>query len=393
MGLLALDTRGASAWVAGMGWPFAISGSTAQDLASSLVTLHAAFSTLYFSITLLVLTLAASNLGVRLIDRWIGDATIRFTLGLLLSLLSASLILLFSIDSDAPSDRVPRLTTTVLIVATIGALAWMTNALHHLGRMVHIDTSIARLGREAAEFPSGKFHLGPPVVDIETAMPIVARETGYIDEIELEALICEACERGAFVRLNHARGTFVMRGEPIGMVAGTASADWVLRHIAFAQYRNDTRGREFECNLLVEIATRALSPGINDPYSALACCDRLASILAAGAEEDQRARWLTDAHGTPRLELPCERLTQLMDTPLKSLRQAAAPYPSVTIHMIELIGRLPGPARMDDALRHFLLGHVEAMAEHGSIRADLDRDRADIAVALAKAVSHLSQDR
>jgi uncharacterized membrane protein len=387
--LLVLDARGASAWVASFGWPFAMSGSTAQDLASSLVTVHAAFSTLYFSITLLVLTLAASNLGVRLIDRWIGDPVIRFTLGLLLSLLAAALILHFSINSADPPDRVPRLTTTILVVGTIAALAWMTNALHHLGRMVHIDTSIARLGQDAAESLGGTFYLGPPIVDMETGVAIISRETGYIDEIALDAMLCEACERGAFVRLDHARGDFVMKGEPVGLVVGAASGDWVVRHITFAPYRNDTRGPEFECNLLVEIAARALSPGINDPYSALACCDRLAGVLAAAVEEQQRARWLTDAQGMPRLEMPRERITQFMDRPLKSLRHSVASYPSVTVHMIDLIARLPQPARMDADLRLFLLENVEALAEHGCIRADLERDRTDIAAALAKARSHL----
>ena len=57
--LLALDARGASRWVGDLGWPFSMSGKTALELASALVTLHSAFSTLYFSITLLVLTLAA----------------------------------------------------------------------------------------------------------------------------------------------------------------------------------------------------------------------------------------------------------------------------------------------------------------------------------------------
>ena len=391
--LLALDARGASAWMAGIGWPFAIPGGTAQDLASGLVTLHAAFSTLYFSITLLVLTLAAGNLGVRLIDRWIGDATIRFTLGLLLSLLAASVILLLTADSSAPSDRVPRLTTTVLVAATILSLAWMTNALHHLGRTVHIDTSIAQLGRDAADSLSGIRHLGPPAVDMEAGVTILACEIGYVDEIHCAKMLGEACERGAFIRLTHGTGDYMMKGEPIGMLCGGDNADWVPRHITCTEYRNDTRGPEFECNLLVEIAARALSPGINDLYSALACCDRLASVLSAAVEGHGRPQWLADRDGTPRLELPRERVTQFADGPLKTLRRAAAAYPSVSIHMIALIGRLPEPARMDDDLRRFLLEHAEALAEHASVRAEVVRDRVEIAAALAAACSHLSKER
>lgn len=129
--LLNLDGNGASQWIEGLGWPFSISGKTALQLASGFVTLYSAFATLYFSITLLVLTLASSNLGVRLIDRWIGDRKIRLTLGILLALLSASVIVLFAVDPDGPSARIPRLSLMSLTAATIIALAWMTRALNH----------------------------------------------------------------------------------------------------------------------------------------------------------------------------------------------------------------------------------------------------------------------
>ena len=388
--LLALDARGASLWMQHAGWPFAIQGKTALELASGLVTVHAAFATLYFSITLLVLTLAAGKVGVRLIDRWISDRTIRFTLGLLMSLLAASLILLLAVESEGPSSHVPRLTLTVLTAATILALGWMTRALHHLGRTVHIDTSIADLGRDASTSLSQNRHLGPSVTEMEAGVPILASETGYVDEIDDRRMLREARDRGAFVRLTHGTGDFMLAGEPIGMVVGDRSSDWVNQHIACAPYRNDTKAPLFESNLLVEIAARALSPGINDFYTALACCDRLASILAMAVRVHQLPQWLVDEEGAPRLELPRERVTAFMDGPLKSLRQSAAPYPSVTIHIIELIGRLPFPGGIDEDLRCFLLRHVEALAEHGSARAEVDRDRADIASALSATRRHLA---
>lgn len=383
--LLALDALGASPWIGQLGWPFSISGKTALELASALVTLHSAFSTLYFSITLLVLTLAASNLGVRLIDRWISDQKIRFTLGLLLALLSASVIVLFSVDADGPPDRVPRLTLTVLTIATVLALGWMARALHHLGRTVHIDTSIAQLGRNAAQSLSRDRHLGPPEIEAQTGVPILACETGYVDEIGCDDILRKACEKGAFVRITRGTGDFMMKGEQIGTVVGDDTGEWVTEHIVCAQYRNDTRGPVFESNLLVEVAARALSPAVNDFYTALACCDRLAGMFAAALDARQVPQWLTDEQGTPRLELPTERVTQFMDGPLKALRQAAASYPSVSIHMIKLIARLPCYDQRENEMREFLLAHAEAFAEHATNQAQTDLDRADISAALETA--------
>lgn len=358
--MLTLDSAGASVWIGDLGWPFAISGKTALELASGLVTLHSAFATLYFSITLLVLTLASSNLGVRLIDRWIGDRKIRFTLGLLLALLTASLIALFSVDPEGPSDRVPRLTLMALTSATVLALGWMTRALNHLGRTVHVDTSIAQLGRNAARSLSRNRHPGPADLDLGEGVPIRAAETGYVDEIRCDEILKEACARGAFVRLIRGTGDFMMEGEEIGTIAGDTDADWVTPHILAASYRNDTRGPVFEANLLVEVASRALSPAVNDFYTALACCDRLAGMFAVALNTAHMPQWLTDKNGMPRLELPTEKVTQFMDGPMKAFRQTAAPYPTVIIHMIKLMARLPCSSESEREIVEFLWNHTQA---------------------------------
>lgn len=383
--LLNLDGHGASQWIEGLGWPFSISGKTALQLASGFVTLYSAFATLYFSITLLVLTLASSNLGVRLIDRWIGDRKIRLTLGILLALLSASVLVLFAVDPDGPSARIPRLSLMSLTAATIIALAWMTRALNHLGRTVHVDTSIAELGRNAARNLSRDRHPGPSAIDTEQGVPIRARETGYLDEIRCDKIVQEACTRGAFVQLVRGTGDFMMEGEPIGTVVGAPDSQWVTAHIASASYRNDTSGPIFEANLLVEVACRALSPAVNDYYTALACCDRLGGMFAEALNKRHTPQWLTDKNGTPRLELPTDNVTQFMDGPLKALRQSAASHPAVIIHMIKLIARLPCSAESEKQVVAFLWSHTQAMAEHGTSQAQTERDRSDIRAALETA--------
>lgn len=390
-GLLAADARGAAIWVERAGWPFALTTTAAQELASGLVTIHVAFTTLYFSITLLVLTIAASNLGVRLIDRWISDVTIRVTLGLLLSLLSAALLVLFSVDPDRAGAPVPRLSLAVLTGATIATLAWMTNALHRLGRMVHVDTSIAQLGRDAAAGVAINGVAGPSTINLRDCVPVLAASTGYINIIDGDHIADEARRRGALAGLSCSIGDFVMAGEVIGWVSGTDATQWVGERLSCTEYRIDTSEPVFEANLLVEVAARALSPAVNDFYTALACCDRLAGMFAAALNEPQRAQWWPDQDGAPRLELAGDRVTRFMDGPLKALRQSCAAYPSVSIHLIDLIGRLPNPAAGDDTIRSFLLGHARAIADHAAASAMLGQDRDDIAAALTTACARLSR--
>ncbi|MEZ0497489.1 DUF2254 family protein [Sphingomonas sp. IW22] len=387
--LLAVDERGGGAWTAQFGWPFSMGASAAQELASGLVTVHAAFSTLYFSITLLVLTIAASNLGVRLIDRWISDRIIRVTLGLLLSLLSASLMLLMSVHADQPGATVPRLSLVVLTGATVVTLAWMSNALHHLGRMVHVDTSIAQLGRDAANGVVDKGVAGPLALPEHGYLPVIASKTGYLSSIDYDGIAAQAKRLGGHAGLFYGFGDFFLAGETIGWVHGTQSASWMADHLDCMAYRSDTSGPVFEANLLVEVAARALSPAVNDFYTALACCDRLVGMFAAALHANEAARWWPDKDGAARLKLPRRDVTAFMDTPLKALRQTAASYPSVSIRVIDLLGRLPSTPTGGEQLRLFLLTHVTAFAQQAAEHAALDMDRDDINAALSRAKARL----
>ncbi|MFN7090293.1 MAG: DUF6894 family protein [Allorhizobium sp.] len=124
----------------------------------------------------------------------------------------------------------PRFTLMALTIATILALAWMARALNHLGRTVHVDTSIAQLGRNAARSLSRNRHQRPAELDFGQGISVRAAETGYVDEIRCDEILKEACARGAFVRL--VRGN----GGTVAMLAG-----WLARalknEVPYATFR------------------------------------------------------------------------------------------------------------------------------------------------------------
>ena len=106
--LLFADREGAAAEVESWGAPFDIPADTAADLASTILSITVALTTLMFSITLIVLTIAAGNLGVRFIDRWVRARATRLSVGVYPALVLPSLLILYAIvEGDAP--YVPRL--------------------------------------------------------------------------------------------------------------------------------------------------------------------------------------------------------------------------------------------------------------------------------------------
>ena len=131
---LTLDRQGLTAWLLDRGLAPVASADTAKEAAGVVAGIDAAFITLYFSISLIVLTIAAGNLGVRLIDRWLGRQLVRVSIaGLSFSLIFAVLTLV-AIDAEAPLEETPLATFSISLLLLAVNVAMLAVALHDLGR-------------------------------------------------------------------------------------------------------------------------------------------------------------------------------------------------------------------------------------------------------------------
>ncbi|MBC6718380.1 DUF2254 domain-containing protein [Aurantimonas sp. DM33-3] len=384
--LLLLDAGGASAWIGSFGYPFALSGGTARELANTFAAVHATFVSLYFSITLLVLTLAAGNLGVRLIDRWIGHGRVRFTIGLLLGSLAWALIALAAVNAGDGEDGYARLTLFTLLVVTLFVISWLAFALHDLGRIIHVDTDITALRMDAVAdaTPLRRLAATAPTIGWTAGRGLAAPRDGYVETIDRLALADRMGEAGGHLKLVVSVGDYVMRGEPLALLAsdplddGQATA--LTRAFGIGRFRSGAQGAPFHVNLLVEIAGRALSPAVNDFYTAFACIDGLGPILVAQGNLPQHPQWVADAVGNARVLAVEDPFIRLFRTPLDALRNAAAPNPQVAIRLIAMLRRAIGMIG-DAGIRQFLEDQARVLADQASTKAQADRDRAAIAAA------------
>ena len=259
------DAEGLSVWLYAQGWPLAMAGGTAQELASVLVGVHAAFLTLYFSITLLVLTLAASNLGVRLIDRWIAKEMTRWTLGFLLGGFGWAVLVLWAVDPDATGPEVARGSLTALLGYTLFLTAWLAGALHDLGRTIHIDIDIAEIGTEGKERQDYFQNVAAAPHPGFDGTVFYAPKDGYIEGVDFRALVKLVEKAGQRMQLDMGVGRYVMAGEPLGRFeTGSDQGEAAAKLFSFGRFRAGAQGGVFDARLLVEVAARALSPAIND---------------------------------------------------------------------------------------------------------------------------------
>ena len=387
--ILYLDRGGLSDWLLGIGFDPVANADTAREVVGVSVGINAAFITLYFSLTLLVLTVASSNLGVRLVDRWLEKKLVRVSLAGLSFTLIFSLAAMAAIDAEAPKSEVPIALVASVIVLQAVNVAMLTVALHDLGRTIFVDRSIETLGNDAS---AGPFSVASaPIIDTQWARTVRSPREGYVIGNDLELLQRRLDGTGGRVRICAAPGQHVLKGETLLLVERSTSDDItddkLLDALPVGGFRSDGQGAVFRIRLLVEIAARALSPAVNDFYTALTAGDRLAAVILA-----QRSNWVdeecmpvfVDNHD---YELPGQDFRGLFEDPLAAFRQAACQYPSVAIRMIDNYARIHAIVLAEgqsDEFAEFLCYLARQLRDHAASVTDFDGDRQDIMDAFAK---------
>ena len=384
LALLYLDSEGATAWLIGQGLSPVSTADTAKDFTGVAAGINAAFITLYFSITLIVLSLAAGNLGVRLIDRWLERRLIRWSLGGLSFSLVVTLIAMLAIDAEASLAETPLLTVLVVLLLQAINTAMLAVSLHGLGRTMFVDSSIDRLSNDAQARSLELVGVDPPTG--QSALTIEAPREGYVEDVDTDALVRMFEGQSLSIVVHAAPGQHVVKGEPLLSASADVPKDKVQRLLPIGPYRSDNQGVVFRIRLLVEIAARALSPAINDFYTAITCADKLAAII-----ECQTDTWIDDEHvpalaQAPWLIVEGQDFRSLFEDPLNAFRQAACQYPSVAIRMIDNYARIARRQRINgapDGLVGFMAHLANELADHARSVADFEGDADDIAHALA----------
>ena len=378
LALLWIDRAGAAQWLVDSDLSPIATADTAKDFVGVAAGINAAFITLYFSITLIVLSLAAGNLGVRLIDRWLQRRLVRVSLAGLSFTLVATLVAMMAIDAEADLADTPLLLVAVVLLLQMVNIAMLAVSLHALGRTMFVDDSIDRIAADTA--PPSRTLTAVPIPDAAHPHRLFAEREGYVEETNLDALAKAFAAGRARVLVHAAPGQFVLPGELLLSSPQAFAAKEISHAVPVGPYRSDNQGSVFRVRLLVEIAARALSPAINDFYTALTCADKLSSVMDKHAHlwvDDGQALSCTDG---PEIVLIGQDFRSLFANPLSALRQAASAYPSVAIRLIENYAKLSERhgSGASSGLSLFLAAQAREMRDHAVALAEHEGDKHDI---------------
>lgn len=368
---VALDRTGADDWLQSLGLSYSGGAEGASLILGTVAGSMIAIAGTVFSMTLVALSLASSQLGPRLLRNFMRDTTTQVVLGTFVATFVYCLLVLGTIRRPDEVTFVPHLavsTGVLLAIVSIGVLIYF---IHHVSVSIQADEVVARVGRELEDgigrlFPG---HLGQPQPESERAsgkaeLPtafdqgarsVRALEDGYLQLIDADALMALACQKELLLRLERRPGHYFVKGQVMLMVwpAERVTEDLVRKlndSFVFGNQRIATQDVEFSFQQLVEIAVRALSPGINDPFTAIACVDRLGSALCNLARRDMPSPHRHDHDGRLRIVAPGSTFAGIVDTSFNQIRQSARSNPAVAIRMLDAIVQISGQVqRMQDA--------------------------------------------
>lgn len=308
-----------------------------------------------FSITIVALTLASSQFGPRLLRNFMRSFTSQAIIGSFTGTFVYCLFVMRSVD-PAWEEGSPHLSITIAVGLALLCVCLLIYFVHHVASSIQADNLVAQVHEELEsairrlpELKDGESgaSLGSSRQPAANARAVLSRRSGYVLAIDSERLSSCADEGRYVVIFAHRPGGFVIKGSPIAWLEGAVSEedqkkakDELLECVYLGRARSPEQDLEYTVSQLVEIAVRALSPGINDPKTAETCIDYLvASLCQLSDREVQR---LTRRYGRERpcVFVPDTDFAGIVNESFNRIRQCFESQPSVIIRMIEGLSRL-----------------------------------------------------
>ncbi len=297
--------------------PFLFPGDVegARSVLSTIAGAMISVTGLVFSNTMVVLQLASSQFSPRLLQTFLQDKVVQHTLGVFTASFVYALTVLRSLadNSGEGADSVPQVAITLAFVFVLAAVAMFLAFIHHITRSVGVENVVRRTADSARSLleRSGETRQQLPHDPVElprlgNQVVAVAVRSGYLDGLDAGWLTRTAAKHDVRVELLRSVGDFTVEGSPIALVHGAADAavDWsqlLDRGLAVARERSMDQDLSFGFRRLVDIAERALSPGINDPTTAVQAVDQLHDLLRRMVVSGDPYPIHVDGDGVPRL--------------------------------------------------------------------------------------------
>lgn len=260
--------------------------TTARSIISAIVSGVISLTVFSFSMVMIVLNQAASQLSNRVLNRLIGNRFQQVVLGIYIGTIVFALFLLTAIRDIDAGIYIPALSTYLLILLTIFDIFLFIYFLHYITQSVKYEVIINRIYKNTKDVMESACTLPrqpPTPIVLNGNHYVLANSSGVYEGFDTESLLHLADKSDCLFYTLHTPGTFVLQGLPILQVSKPIDPE-IMKDVARAVRVNTSESVEenfcYGMRQLSEIGMKALSPGINDPGTAIIALRALFQLLA-----------------------------------------------------------------------------------------------------------------
>jgi uncharacterized membrane protein len=346
-----------------------------------------------FSITIAALTMAGSQFGPRLLRNFLADKGNQVVLGTFVGTFIYCLLVMRTIADFEEGQFIPRIAITFGIVLALASFLVLIYFFHHASSSIQAEQVVDTIFRELMleidhTFPQGQGPQAgaperpPQVGRDEHAFTVLAEASGYVRVVDVEGLLALAIERDLRIQLRHRPGDFVFEGTPLAMLAGARPIDEavprrVRQAFLLGKYRSLKQDVEFPVQQLVDMALRALSPSLNDPYTAVNCLDRLGAAICHLNGRQPASAYRYDDQGRLRLIRDVPTYEGILDAAFTLIRQNLQRSLGVSIRLLEILQAIAVTAT-GDTQRQAVRLHAQMVYRAGLESLTEEKDRRDL---------------
>lgn len=365
-------------------------GSAQQMLAALLGAVITAFSVV-LSLTVVVLQTASMQFSPRLLQSFVRDRGLQAVLSIFLGTIAYLLAVLHTIGTETHDSNVPRFAASGALLLTLVAIAAIGYFFHHISQSIRLEAIMRRVTHETLQTiariidtagdTDGELILQQMPEAPPTCVVVSAEEAGYLQNTDLSRLWTLIEAHDLVVRFGPMIGDSITPGTPLAWVWPNAPGAPLPARALLSQYVNGAVEVGFTRTLradvafgfrqLIDIALRAISPAVNDPYTAIQALDHLSQLLCRLAPCQLGAVGHLDAHGKVRIARPGACFEAYLDLCCDQIFRYGAHEPTIAVRLFTLLRDVSTVMRPEyTAVLQAKAAQVLAGCERGLANAD-----------------------
>ncbi len=329
--------------------------SVLSSIAGSLITA----TSLTFSLTVVALQLASSQASPRVLRLFARDRRVHTTLAVFLGTFAYSITVLRSVraSTDEVPEFVPRIAVTAGFVLTLISVMMLVFFLAHLAAQLRVETILKEIHSETERTIDlvGDSYAAAPAYALRVRVPeqknvVTSAESGFITSRDRSTLLDFALANDIVIEENRNVGENVVAGTPLAFWWGQDGSepevepDIVEKAVRSAHpigyERTAAQDVDYGVQQIVDIGVRALSPGINDPTTAVHALGHLGALIARTVTLPRLPAGLAGPDGELRVVTVSRGPAELVHDALSQMRHYGAGDPAVVRRFLQVIGDL-----------------------------------------------------